>query len=102
MNNETEKYIYNDHNIIYAFKMLGNDTRFKILEAIYKNPGVTIEQISSLIEVDFKTVSFHARKLYQAKLLQKKTKNPYVHHYLNNYGKNAIRCFYSFSKIKHE
>jgi predicted transcriptional regulator len=92
-------YKFNEHDIVYAFKMIGSNNRMNILRTIYKNPGITLDNLSKIINLDFKNTSFHTRKLYQSKLLVKKKDGIYLRHYLSIYGKQALKAFDDFLNV---
>ena len=76
------------------FKGASNHHLLHILVFVYKNPGVTLENITKELDGNFKTISEHTKKLVQAGLLNKKYVGHMVAHSLSPYGKR----FYDFIK----
>ncbi len=72
------------------FKGVANHWRIEILFVVKNQAGITLDQISSNLHCNFKTISEHTRKLVQAGLLNKKYKGREVLHYLSPYGKKFI------------
>jgi len=72
------------------FKGVANHWRLDILRLVHKNSGITLEEISSVIGCNIKTVSEHTRRLAQAGLLNKKYSGRRVAHSLSPYGKRFI------------
>ena len=76
------------------FKGAANHRRIDILFIVEKNDGITVEEISDRVSVNFKTISQHTRSLVQAGLLNKKYIGRHVAHSLSPYGS----AFFKFIK----
>jgi DNA-binding transcriptional ArsR family regulator len=76
-------------------KGFANHRRIQVLELLSKNPDLSVEQVSELLEVDFFTISDHLRKLKDSGLIQKKYKGRFVIHSLTVLGKTIL----SFCKM---
>ena len=72
------------------FKGVANHRRLEILNLVNKNDGVTLGQISEILDKNIKTISEHTRRLVHAGLLNKKYKGLEVEHSLSPYGKRFI------------
>ena len=91
-------YRFSDEDILIAFKMMSNKYRMNILLTLLEHPDLSLDQINGLIGGEFKNISFHSRKLYQAKLISKRNKGMYTQHRLTEYGKKAVKSFLDFQK----
>ncbi len=78
------------------FKGASNHTRIEILKLISKNDGLTLGQISEMLNKNIKTISEHTRRLAIAGLLNKKYISQEVSHSLSPYGKNFIKFINTF------
>ena len=78
------------------FKGAANHRRIAILAIVDKNEGLTVEEISSGLDANFKTISQHTKALVHAGLLNKKYLGRQVAHSLSPYGKSFIRFIKSF------
>ena len=74
------------------FKGLANHYRIDILILIDGNEGLTVEDITTQLSANFKTISQHTRYLVGAGLIQKQYKGRSVVHSLSPYGK-MFACF---------
>ncbi len=70
------------------FKGVANHRRISILMLVFKNSGITLEQIAESLDCNFKTISEHTRRLVQAGLLNKSYRGRKVEHSVSPYGKN--------------
>ncbi len=68
------------------FKGAANHWRIAILEQIARNKGITVEDIASNLNANFKTISEHTRKLALSGLVDKKYRGKFVTHKLSPYG----------------
>ncbi len=84
--------------IIYAFKVMGNEYRMNMLLALENNAGLTLEQLNRLVGGEFKNISTHMKKLSHSGLVRKKYQGKHVQHFLTEYGKRAIHAFNTFSR----
>lgn len=78
------------------FKGAANHRRLQILRLLEKNSGITLEQISTSLQCNVKTVSEHTRRLVQAGLLNKEYKGREVAHSLSPFGKKFVEFSHQF------
>jgi len=78
------------------FKGVANHRRIEILRLISNAEGITVEKISEVLDVNFKTISEHIRRLVQAGLVNKKYRGRQVEHYLSPYGKRFLKFIETF------
>ena len=71
-------------------KGIANHYRIEILLIISDNEKITLEDIVKIIGANGKTIGEHARRLYQAGLINKKYRGKFVEHSLSPYGKTFI------------
>ena len=76
-------------------KGFANHRRIQILELLEKNPGLSVDNISQNLDVNFVTIADHTRKLYDAGLVEKKHKGRFVMNSLTRAGKDIM----SFCKM---
>lgn len=77
-------------------KGISNHRRIDILLLIAKRGEVTLDEISSNLNCNFKTISGHTHRLVQAGLINKKHIGRNVMHSLSPYGKIFFRFLKSF------
>ncbi len=70
------------------FKGMANHRRISILMLVFKNSGITLENIADNLDCNIKTISEHTRRLVQAGLLNKSYKGRKVEHSVSPYGEN--------------
>lgn len=75
-------------------KGVANHRRIEILLLIAQNPESSVEDISDVLNCNYKTLSIHTFRLVNAGLIDKKHKGRRVVHQLTPYGK----VFVSFLK----
>lgn len=68
------------------FKGIANHRRIDILFMVRDSEGITLEEMSDRLGVNFKTLSEHTRRLVVAGLLVKKYQGRKVAHFLSPYG----------------
>ena len=78
------------------FKGVANHRRIAILMLVFKNSGITLEQISESLNCNMKTISEHTRRLVQAGLMNKSYKGRNVEHSVSPYGKNFCLFIHNF------
>jgi DNA-binding MarR family transcriptional regulator len=78
------------------FKGAANHRRIDILFVVEKNEGISVEEITDLLQANFKTISQHTHSLVRAGLLNKKYVGRQVAHSLSPYGKSFIKFMKSF------
>jgi len=77
-------------------KGMANHYRIGILLLIGDNDRMTLESIISELGANEKTIGEHARRLYNAGLINKKYRGKFVEHTLSPYGKIFVRFLKSF------
>ena len=80
-------------------KGIANHYRIEILLLIADREGVTLDDIISTLGANEKTIGEHARRLYQAGLINKKYRGKFVEHTLSPYGKTFVKFLQSFQCI---
>ena len=65
---------------------VSNHRRIEILELLKKRPELSIIDISEILDVNFKTISEHVRKLAATGLVLKRSQGPSVCHKLTSRG----------------
>ena len=78
------------------FKGAANHRRLEILSIVNKNDGMTLNDISEILNCNIKTISGHTRRLVNAGLLNKKYQGQEVAHSISPYGKKFIEFMKSF------
>lgn len=78
------------------FKGVSNHRRIQILDLINKNPGITLDGISSTLKCNLKTISGHTQRLVQSGLVNKKYRGNEVTHKLSPYGEKIYEFLSSF------
>ena len=78
------------------FKGAANHRRIAIMRTVEKNDGITVQEIASALDANFKTISQHTRSLVQAGLLNKKYKGRQVAHSLSPYGRFFLKFMKTF------
>jgi DNA-binding transcriptional ArsR family regulator len=78
------------------FKGIANHWRISILLLVSKNPGISVEEITDILNGNFKTISQHTRVLVRAGLLNKKYQKRNVVHFLSPYGKKFVDFIKNF------
>ncbi len=80
-------------------KGIANHYRIAILLLISSRNNITLEGIIESIGANEKTIGEHARRLYNAGLVNKKYRGKFVEHTLSPYGKKFVSFLKSFQKI---
>jgi len=80
-------------------KGMANHYRIEALLLVAKEPGIAVEDISIILNANFKTISQHTRYLVQAGLLQKKYSGRKVTHVLSPYGKIFAKFIKEFQQV---
>lgn len=81
-------------------KGVANHWRIEILRLIARQDGLTLDEIATCLDGNFKTISEHTRKLVQAGLLHKKYKGRSVLHTISPYGKIFADFLARFSQLR--
>lgn len=76
-------------------KGFANHRRIQILELLKNNPGLSVDQITQNLNVNFTTTSEHLRKLSDAGLITKQYQGRFVINSLSKLGKDIL----TFCKI---
>lgn len=77
-------------------KGMANHYRIEILLLIASREAITLDNIIETIGANGKTLGEHARRLYQAGLVNKKYRGKFVEHTLSPYGRTFVRFLKSF------
>jgi len=67
-------------------KGVANHRRIEILELLKDNPELSLDSISKKLEVNFKTISEHIRRLSTASFVLKRYEGHNVRHKITNKG----------------
>ena len=67
-----------------------NHRRLQILFLLEKNPGLSVDLVSSNLNVIFVTIASHLQKLHQSGLVSKKYIGRTVVHYVTKRGKDIM------------
>lgn len=78
------------------FKGVANHRRISILMLVFKDEGITLEQIAESLDCNIKTISEHTRRLVQAGLLNKSYRGRKVEHSVSPYGKTFCLFIHQF------
>jgi predicted transcriptional regulator len=78
-------------------KGVANHRRISVILFLAKHKEATLEQLSSALDCNFKTIAEHTRRLHQAGLIQKKYVGRSVSHTLSPYGKILYEFLRTFS-----
>jgi DNA-binding MarR family transcriptional regulator len=78
------------------FKGAANHRRIDILLLVAKEDGIIVDDIAQRLNVNFKTISEHTRRLVQAGLLNKSYQGRAVAHSLSPYGQRFIEFIKTF------
>ncbi|MEK7174199.1 MAG: winged helix-turn-helix domain-containing protein [Patescibacteria group bacterium] len=79
-------------------KGMANHHRIEILLLVAERGGITLEDIIEALGANGKTIGEHARRLYQAGLINKKYRGKFVEHALSPYGKTFVGFLKSFQR----
>ena len=79
-------------------KGMANHYRIAILLLVDSRKSLTLESITSILDANGKTIGEHARRLYQAGLVNKKYRGKFVEHTLSPYGKIFVRFLKVFQR----
>jgi len=72
-------------------KGFANHRRLQILELLYKEPELSVQEVSDKINSAFKNISAHINKMAIAGLLMKRNEGNIVRHKLTNRGKSILK-----------
>ena len=80
-------------------KGMANHYRIEILLLLARREGITLEDIINTIDANSKTIGEHARRLYQAGLIDKKYRGRFIEHKLSPYGRKFVKFLQSFQQF---
>ena len=81
------------------FKGMANHWRIAILLLISAHDGITLEDVTTTLDANEKTIGEHTRRLHLAGLVHKRYRGKFVEHTLSPYGKLFVRFLKSFQQI---
>lgn len=73
------------------FKGVANHRRIEILELLKRKPELSIIDISEILNVNFKTISEHVKRLAVAGFVVKRSDGSSVRHKLTNRGLSILK-----------
>lgn len=79
------------HQLERIIKGVSNHRRIEILELLKKRPELSVADISEILDVNFKTVSEHIRRLAIAGLILKRHDGNSVRHKLTDRGLTILK-----------
>lgn len=72
-------------------KGFANHRRLQILELLKQKPELTVDDVATSLNVHFKTVSEHIRRLAISGLVLKRNQGNYVHHRLTLRAESILK-----------
>ena len=72
-------------------KGFANHRRIEILELLQRKPELSVEEVSDILDINFKTASEHLRRLAIAGLLLKRSEGNNVRHKLTARGESILK-----------
>jgi DNA-binding transcriptional ArsR family regulator len=72
-------------------KGFANHRRLQILELLYKEPELSVQEISEKLKSEFKNISAHINKMAIAGLVIKRNEGNMIRHKLTNRGKSILQ-----------
>jgi DNA-binding transcriptional ArsR family regulator len=72
-------------------KGFANHRRLQVLELLYKEPELSVQEISEKLKSAFKNISAHINKMAIAGLVMKRNEGNIVRHKLTNRGKSILQ-----------
>ncbi|OHA19659.1 MAG: hypothetical protein A2836_02135 [Candidatus Taylorbacteria bacterium RIFCSPHIGHO2_01_FULL_45_63] len=72
-------------------KGFANHRRLQILQLLEKSPELSVDEIATVLNVNFKTVSEHIRRLAIANLVLKRSDGNNVRHKITNRGLSILK-----------
>ena len=79
-------------------KGMAHHYRIDILLLIAARGNITLEDITTVLDANEKTIGEHTRRLYQAGLVNKKYRGRFVEHSLSPYGRTFVNFLKSFQR----
>ncbi len=89
----------NSKQIERHVKGIANHRRIDILLLISQGKGITLDNISKILDCNFKTISGHTLKLVNAGLVDKNYNGRYILHSVSPYGKIFVKFILDFKKL---
>ena len=81
-----EKQIKSYYQLERIIKGAANHRRIEILELLQKNPELSLVEVSEQLDVNFKTISEHIKRLATAGFVIKRSDGSSVRHKITNRG----------------
>ncbi len=72
-------------------KGFANHRRLQVLELLYKEPELSVQEVSEKLKTEFKNISAHINKMAIAGLLMKRNEGNMIRHKLTNRGKSILQ-----------
>lgn len=72
-------------------KGFANHRRLQVLELLYKEPELSVQEISENLKSEFKNISAHINKMAIAGLVMKRNEGNMIRHKLTNRGKSILQ-----------
>ncbi len=72
-------------------KGFANHRRLQVLELLYKEPELSVQEISDELKTEFKNISAHINKMAIAGLVMKRNEGNNIRHKLTNRGKSILQ-----------
>jgi len=82
---------YNYRQLERLVRGFSNHRRIEILRLLEKYPELSVIEISKRLNVNFKTIADHTRRLTIAGLLMKKSFGTSIYHRLTKRGKDVLK-----------
>ena len=68
-----------------------NHRRIQILEILKKNPEMSVDEITTFLDINYKTVADHVRRLAIAGLVLKRSQDVSVRHRITNRAESILK-----------
>lgn len=72
-------------------KGAANHRRLQILDLLHKKPELSVDEIATVLKINFKTASDHIRRLAIAGLVLKRYEGNFVRHKLTSRGESILK-----------
>jgi len=72
-------------------KGAANHRRLEVMDALKKRPELSVDEIATSLNINFKTASEHVRRLALAGLVMKRYEGNYVRHKLTRRGETILK-----------
>jgi predicted ArsR family transcriptional regulator len=77
-------------------KGFANHRRIEILCLLEKNPELSVEEVANTLDVNFKTVSAHMKRLAISGLILKRSDGKNIRHKVSDRGQKALTFLHKF------